>query len=117
MALISLGTLKVGMFNPVMIYLYRGYIMAKSKRRVRKARTKTENRVISMTVQRLESEGLTEDRATAAAFRMFREKELFIPKPPSKPLSPRRLTARQQQRQNEIARRGAAILRKYLRGK
>ncbi|MGA0875012.1 MAG: hypothetical protein ACO3Q6_07205 [Ilumatobacteraceae bacterium] len=91
--------------------------MAKSNRRARKKRTQTENRVISMTVQRLESEGLSEDRATAAAFRMFREKELFIPKPPSQPVSMRTVTARQQQRQNEIARRGAAILRKYLRGK
>lgn len=91
--------------------------MAKSNRRVRKKRTKTENRVISMTVQQLESQGLSEDRATAAAFRMFREKELFIPKPQRQPVSMRTVTARQQQRQNEIARRGAAILRKYLRGK
>ena len=116
MARISLGTLKVGMSDPIMICFYRGYIMAQRKRRARKGRTKTENRVISMTVQRLESEGLSEDRATAAAFRMFREKELFIPKPPPKLVSSRTLSARQRKRQVDAARRGAALLRKYLRG-
>jgi hypothetical protein len=116
MARISLGTLKVGMLTPVMIYFYRGYIMAKHNKRVRKRRTKTENRVISMTVQRLESDGLSEDRATAAAFRMFREKELLIPKPPPKLVSSRTLSARQRKRQVDAARRGAALLRKYLRG-
>lgn len=42
----------------------------------KRARTVSENRAISQTVDRLMMEGLEEDRATAAAFRMFREGEL-----------------------------------------
>tara|TARA_E500000318_G_scaffold111317_1_gene129480 strand:- start:39 stop:332 length:294 start_codon:yes stop_codon:yes gene_type:complete len=39
-------------------------------------RTISENRAISQTIDRLRLEGLEENRATAAAFRMFREGEL-----------------------------------------
>ena len=39
-------------------------------------RTISENRAISQTIDRLQMQGLAEHRATAAAFRMFREGEL-----------------------------------------
>lgn len=39
-------------------------------------RTISEDRAISQTIDRLRLEGLEENRATAAAFRMFREGEL-----------------------------------------
>ena len=42
----------------------------------RRARTISEDRAISQTIDRLRMEGLEENRATAAAFRMFRDGEL-----------------------------------------
>jgi hypothetical protein len=39
-------------------------------------RTISENRAISQTIDRLQMQGLEENRATAAAFRMFRDGEL-----------------------------------------
>ena len=39
-------------------------------------RTISENRAISQTIDRLRLEGLEENRATVATFRMFREREL-----------------------------------------
>ncbi len=39
-------------------------------------RTISENRAISQTIDLLQMQGLEEDRATAAAFRMFRDGEL-----------------------------------------
>jgi len=39
-------------------------------------RTISENRAISQTIDRLQMQGLEESRATAAAFRMFRDGEL-----------------------------------------
>ena len=42
----------------------------------RDERTISENRAISQTIDRLQMQGLAEHRATAAAFRMYREGEL-----------------------------------------
>ncbi len=47
-------------------------------RRAKKNRTISENRAISQKVDALRMEGLPKDRATAAAFRMFREGELSV---------------------------------------
>lgn len=47
--------------------------MAKRKT---KSRTPAENYTISRKIEQLQSEGIREDRATAAAFRMHREGEL-----------------------------------------
>jgi hypothetical protein len=88
--------------------------MAKKTRRARKRRTTAENRAISSKVSTLEGEGLSTDRATAAAFRMFRERELVIPKVTGKTVALSALKIRQQQRQQKLARQGAALLRKYF---
>jgi ribosome-binding protein aMBF1 (putative translation factor) len=42
----------------------------------KRGRSISENRAISQTIDRLRMEGLEENRATAAAFRMFRDGEL-----------------------------------------
>ena len=47
-------------------------------RRAKKNRTISENRAISQRIDALRMQGLPEDRATAAAFRMFREGELSV---------------------------------------
>ena len=47
-------------------------------RRAKKNRTISENRAISQKVDALRMQGLPKDRATAAAFRMFREGELSV---------------------------------------
>jgi len=44
--------------------------------KARRARTISEDRAISQTVDRLRMEGLEENRAVAAAFRMYRDGEL-----------------------------------------
>lgn len=90
--------------------------MGKRNKRVRKSRTVQENRAISSSVDALKGQGLPTDRATAAAFRMFRENELYIPKPPAKPVKPHTLNARQRQRQIKLARKGAALFRQYFKG-
>ena len=46
--------------------------------RAKKNRTISENRAISQRIDELRMQGLPEDRATAAAFRMFREGELSV---------------------------------------
>lgn len=47
-----------------------------AKKRARKNRTIQENEAITDKINKLQQEGLTPDRATAAAFRMFRAGEL-----------------------------------------
>ena len=47
-------------------------------RRAKKNRTISENRAIAQRVDALRMQGLPKDRATAAAFRMFREGELSV---------------------------------------
>jgi len=46
--------------------------------RAKKNRTISENRAISQRIDELRMQGLPQDRATAAAFRMFREGELSV---------------------------------------
>ena len=52
---------------------HNDYIMAKKNRR-----TPQENYAIMRKIEELQAEGLDRDRATAAAFRMWREDELDI---------------------------------------
>ena len=47
-------------------------------KRAKKNRTISENRAIAQRVDALRMQGLPKDRATAAAFRMFREGELSV---------------------------------------
>ena len=46
--------------------------------RAKKNRTVSENRAISQKIDELRMQGLNKERATAAAFRMFREDQLTI---------------------------------------
>ena len=46
--------------------------------RAKKNRTISENRAISQRIDRLRMKGLNKERATAAAFRMFRDGELTV---------------------------------------
>ena len=48
--------------------------------RQRRIRTPQENEAISEKIEVLIAEGFPEEQATAIAFRMFRDGELFIPK-------------------------------------
>ena len=85
--------------------------------RARKNRTQDENLAISMMADKLINvDGLEPERAVAAAFRMYREKSLPIIRF-RKPTPLSSFQRRQQQRQRQAGRKGAAKIRNMWKGK
>ena len=90
------------------------------------ARTEEENRAITEKIAYLVNvEGLRPDRATAAAFRMFKEGELDIPKPEPKIPSiedvenefkseTRKRLRKRKQKENEVRKQFLAALKSLL---
>lgn len=85
--------------------------------RAKKNRTRDENQAISMMADKLINvDGLEPERAVAAAFRMYKEKELPIIRM-AKPTPLSLFQRRQRRQQMEAGRKGAAMIRKMWKSK